>query len=225
MAKVTTGTLQKMRQEHDAITMLTCTDSSFAGLLDAAGIDIFLIGDSLGMVIQGHDSTLPVSMELDSKKVLPPGAVVLVMHGMEFANGNQVARDCAQGVLAALAPQDQMGVILWDGTERWIFPLAKVGDKAAFQSRLDAVLALLTTEALTDLGVKVAVEPEMQRTVFLFVCAYIGIWALGSIADSSGSMGSCGPVSTSTFQRMARPSSTTSMQRPRSRRSRRTTPR
>ena len=52
-----------MRQEHDAITMLTCTDASFAGLLDAAGIDIFLIGDSLGMVVQGHDSTLPVTME------------------------------------------------------------------------------------------------------------------------------------------------------------------
>ena len=41
-------------------------------------------------------------MELDSKKVLPSGAVVLVMHGMEFANGNEVARLCAQGVLAAL---------------------------------------------------------------------------------------------------------------------------
>jgi 3-methyl-2-oxobutanoate hydroxymethyltransferase len=63
MAKVTTGTLEKMRQEHDAITMLTCTDASFAGLLDAAGIDIFLIGDSLGMVVQGHDSTLPVTMD------------------------------------------------------------------------------------------------------------------------------------------------------------------
>jgi 3-methyl-2-oxobutanoate hydroxymethyltransferase len=50
-------------QEKDAITMLTCTDSSFAALLDAAGIDIFLIGDSLGMVVQGHDSTLPVTMD------------------------------------------------------------------------------------------------------------------------------------------------------------------
>jgi 3-methyl-2-oxobutanoate hydroxymethyltransferase len=63
MAKVTTSTLQKMKQEGDAITMLTCTDSSFAALLDAAGIDIFLIGDSLGMVVQGHDSTLPVTLD------------------------------------------------------------------------------------------------------------------------------------------------------------------
>ena len=61
--KVTTTTLQKMVQEHDRITMLTCTDASFAALLDAAGVDTFLVGDSLGMVIQGHESTLPVTME------------------------------------------------------------------------------------------------------------------------------------------------------------------
>jgi 3-methyl-2-oxobutanoate hydroxymethyltransferase len=52
-----------MLQEHDPITMLTCTDASFAALLDAAEVDIFLIGDSLGMVVQGHDSTLPVTMD------------------------------------------------------------------------------------------------------------------------------------------------------------------
>jgi len=63
MARVTTSTLQKMLQEHDPITMLTCTDASFAALLDAAEIDVFLIGDSLGMVVQGHDSTLPVTMD------------------------------------------------------------------------------------------------------------------------------------------------------------------
>jgi 3-methyl-2-oxobutanoate hydroxymethyltransferase len=52
-----------MLQEHDPITMLTCTDASFAALLDAAEVDVFLIGDSLGMVVQGHDSTLPVTMD------------------------------------------------------------------------------------------------------------------------------------------------------------------
>jgi 3-methyl-2-oxobutanoate hydroxymethyltransferase len=45
------------------ITMLTCYDASFAAVLDRAGVDSLLIGDSLGMVIQGHDSTLPVSVE------------------------------------------------------------------------------------------------------------------------------------------------------------------
>ncbi|HZP91443.1 MAG TPA: 3-methyl-2-oxobutanoate hydroxymethyltransferase [Burkholderiales bacterium] len=61
--KVTIGTLQKMTQEGERITMLTCTDASFAALLDAAGVDIFLVGDSLGMVIQGHESTLPVRLD------------------------------------------------------------------------------------------------------------------------------------------------------------------
>ncbi|MEK9866426.1 MAG: 3-methyl-2-oxobutanoate hydroxymethyltransferase [Betaproteobacteria bacterium] len=63
MAKVTISTLDKMRSENDQITMLTCTDASFAGLLDAAEVDIFLIGDSLGMVVQGDSSTLAVTME------------------------------------------------------------------------------------------------------------------------------------------------------------------
>ncbi|MBM3884106.1 MAG: hypothetical protein FJ387_31100, partial [Verrucomicrobia bacterium] len=67
--------------------------------------------------------------ELSSKEVLPSGAVALVMHGMEFNNGNQIARECAAGVLDALGPQDELGVVLWDGRERWLFPLAKVGDK------------------------------------------------------------------------------------------------
>jgi uncharacterized membrane protein len=105
------------------------------------GVGLVCIGGDQAFAAGGYRNTpletvLPVSMELDSKKVLPSGAVVLVMHGMEFANGNQVARDCAQGVLAALAPQDQMGVILWDGTERWLFPLTKVGDRKALSSQI-----------------------------------------------------------------------------------------
>jgi 3-methyl-2-oxobutanoate hydroxymethyltransferase len=45
------------------LTMLTCYDASFAAVLERAGVDSLLIGDSLGMVIQGHDSTLPVTLE------------------------------------------------------------------------------------------------------------------------------------------------------------------
>ena len=77
------------------------------------------------------ESTLPVSMELDSKKVLPSGTVAMVMHGMEFMNGNQIARDCAIGVMDALGPQDEMGIVLWDGNDRWLFPLTKIGPNRA----------------------------------------------------------------------------------------------
>ena len=96
------------------------------GLVCVGGDQTYAAGGYRGTPLE---TTLPVSMELDSKKVLPSGAVVLIMHGMEFNNGNQVARDCAQGVLAALGPADEMGVLLWDGDEHWLFPLQKVGKK------------------------------------------------------------------------------------------------
>ncbi len=49
-----------MMQEGEKIACLTCYDATFAGVAEAAGIDVLLVGDSLGMVMQGHDSTLPV---------------------------------------------------------------------------------------------------------------------------------------------------------------------
>lgn len=59
-------TLHRLRAMHAAgekIAMLTCYDASFARLLDQAGVDVLLVGDSLGMVLQGHDSTVPVSLD------------------------------------------------------------------------------------------------------------------------------------------------------------------
>ncbi len=61
--KVTIHTLQQMKRRGEKITMLTAYDATFARLLDESGIDILLVGDSLGMVIQGHDTTLPVTLE------------------------------------------------------------------------------------------------------------------------------------------------------------------
>ncbi|QJR14030.1 3-methyl-2-oxobutanoate hydroxymethyltransferase [Usitatibacter palustris] len=59
----TISQLQERARNGEKLAMLTCYDASFAALSDAAGVDILLIGDSLGMVIQGHDSTLPVTMD------------------------------------------------------------------------------------------------------------------------------------------------------------------
>lgn len=55
--------LSKLVLGGDKIAMLTCYDASFAALCEASGVDSLLIGDSLGMVMQGHDSTLPVSLQ------------------------------------------------------------------------------------------------------------------------------------------------------------------
>src|SRR5437762_8514911 len=52
-----------MKQAGERITMLTAYDASFARLLDRAGTDVLLVGDSVGMVVQGHDTTLPVTMD------------------------------------------------------------------------------------------------------------------------------------------------------------------
>jgi 3-methyl-2-oxobutanoate hydroxymethyltransferase len=60
--RITLSTLQKMAQEGNRITQLTCYDASFAALLEAAGVETLLIGDSLGNVLQGHESTLPVTL-------------------------------------------------------------------------------------------------------------------------------------------------------------------
>lgn len=61
--KVTVPEIGKMKQTGEKITSLTAYDYSFARVLDGAGIDILLVGDSLGSVIQGQESTLPVTLD------------------------------------------------------------------------------------------------------------------------------------------------------------------
>ncbi len=82
MATRKTVTLHRLRQMHasgEKIAVLTCYDAMFAHLLDASGVDVLLVGDSLGMVLQGHASTLPVSME------------EMVYHTQCVARGNRSA--------------------------------------------------------------------------------------------------------------------------------------
>ncbi len=61
--KVTIHTLETMKERGEKITMLTAYDATFAQLLDESQIDLLLVGDSLGMVVQGHDTTLPVTLD------------------------------------------------------------------------------------------------------------------------------------------------------------------
>ncbi len=61
--KVTTHTLQKMKAVGERISMITAYDFSFAGIFDAAGIDIILVGDSASNVMAGHETTLPITLD------------------------------------------------------------------------------------------------------------------------------------------------------------------
>ncbi|XOV80250.1 MAG: 3-methyl-2-oxobutanoate hydroxymethyltransferase [Aestuariibacter sp.] len=63
MKKVSTSSLLKMKQDGEKITVLTAYDASFAKLFEEQGIEVLLVGDSLGMVLQGEDSTLPVTID------------------------------------------------------------------------------------------------------------------------------------------------------------------
>lgn len=61
--RVTVTTLRKMKREGEKIAMLTAYDASFSKVLDEQGVDVILVGDSMGMVIQGHDTTVPVTID------------------------------------------------------------------------------------------------------------------------------------------------------------------
>lgn len=76
---VTVPSLLAMRNSGEKIAMLTCYDSSFSALMDRCGVDVLLVGDSLGNVCQGHSSTLPVTL------------ADIAYHTACVARGNQTA--------------------------------------------------------------------------------------------------------------------------------------
>lgn len=61
--RVTIQILRQMKQRGEKIAVVTAYDATFARLFDDAGVDVLLVGDSLGMVVQGHDTTLPVTLD------------------------------------------------------------------------------------------------------------------------------------------------------------------
>ncbi len=63
MKKVTIHTLKQLKESGEAFAVLTAYDATFAALLQSKGVEVILVGDSLGMVIQGHQSTVPVSID------------------------------------------------------------------------------------------------------------------------------------------------------------------
>lgn len=98
----TVTTLRKMKQEQEKIVMLTAYDASFGRVLDEQGVDVILIGDSLGMVIQGHPTTIPVTMEdmiYHTRTVAAVAQTALVLADlpfMSYTSPEMALRNCAR---------------------------------------------------------------------------------------------------------------------------------
>ena len=86
---ITVTTLAKMKSAKEKFAVLTAYDASFATLLDAAGVEVILVGDSLGMVVQGQRTTVPVTMEdmiYHTRLVARGCRTALLMADMPFAS-------------------------------------------------------------------------------------------------------------------------------------------
>lgn len=107
MSRLNLTNLRKMKSEQNKIAMLTAYDASFAYALEQAGVDVILVGDSLGMVIQGQESTLPVTVEdmiYHTRNVIRGSETVFVIADMPFMSYgnieqaiNNAARLMAEG--------------------------------------------------------------------------------------------------------------------------------
>ena len=118
----TVPALSAMAHAGEKIAMLTCYDASFAALLDRAGVDALLIGDSLGMVIGGHASTLPVTLDemiYHTRCVAAGARQALVVADMSFGS-YQATREEAYANAARLMAAGAQMVKLEGGA--WLAP-------------------------------------------------------------------------------------------------------
>lgn len=109
--KVTVHSLIKQAAAGEKIAMLTCYDASFAQLMDEAGVDMLLVGDSLGMVIQGQNSTLPVSLDdmLYHTRLVARGAQrAMVVADLPFGAYQQSPQQAFAASAALMAAGAQM---------------------------------------------------------------------------------------------------------------------
>lgn len=106
------------------------------GFVCVGGRQVYGPGGYAGTEIE---EVLPVSSEVRQKRVMPSGALVIVLHTCEFANGNEIARQVTKLAIRALSSHDEIGVIEWGLTgDEWVIPLKRVGDKARRLAEVDA---------------------------------------------------------------------------------------
>ncbi len=118
--KTTVATLKKMKEEGNRITMLTCYDYSTAKLMDEAGIEILLVGDSLGNTMLGYEDTLSVTMEdmIHHTAAVARGAEnALIIADMPFLSYQVSAEDAVRNA-GRLLKEGRANVVKLEGGVR-----------------------------------------------------------------------------------------------------------
>ena len=112
MARITTADIREMKKRGQKIVMMTAYDYPTARLVDEAGADMILVGDTLGMVVLGYDSTLPVTMEdmIHHTRAAVRGA----KHAMVVGDMPFMSYECAR-VIRERAAGDGRGAVIVNG--------------------------------------------------------------------------------------------------------------
>lgn len=111
LRRLTLTDFARLYQSREKIVMLTCYDASFAALMDAAGVELLLVGDSLGNVIQGEDSTLPVTLEqmaYHTAAVKRGATRAMIVADLPFATAQLGAEDTFRNAARLMAAGAQM---------------------------------------------------------------------------------------------------------------------
>jgi 3-methyl-2-oxobutanoate hydroxymethyltransferase len=128
MDKVTIHTLKKFKAAGQKIGMVTAYDATFARILDDAGADVLLVGDSLGMVVQGNDSTLPVTLEqmiYHSRAVSRAAKRAHVVGDMPFMS-YQVTPEEAVRNAGRLVAEGGVGSVKLEGGEEFCDAISRI---------------------------------------------------------------------------------------------------
>ncbi len=121
MARVTTATIREKKLKKEKITMLTAYDYAFATLVDQAGIDMILVGDSLGMVQLGYENTLSVTMDdmvHHTKAVVRGAKNSMIVSDMPFLSYHVSVKDAVRNAGRLIQEGGAQAVKLEGGEER-----------------------------------------------------------------------------------------------------------
>lgn len=164
MDSIRISTLRRMKTEGRKIACLTAYDAGFSQLLEAQGVPLILVGDSLGMVVQGRDSTLPVTMEdmiYHTTAVVRGSGSALVIADMPFGSYVQTDQGLANGVRLMQAGAQMVKL---EGGNPSVLTL--VGRLSASGIPVCAHLGLLPQSVHKTSGYRVqGREPEQAQTI------------------------------------------------------------